>query len=277
MASTTSNLGLTKPAGTDKALVSVINTNSDILDRSAGGLMDAIAIVANGNTHAAISAGQYVYVHNHGTLAEGLYTANSAIAANATLTTSNLTADSGGGLNSLNSNTLKTTSQSITSGDLDDYYGAKKAGLYYVGAGVTNSLFDYSGLLVIAQGTFGAQIQWNHKAIAIRTRTGNPAAWGEWNKISISHFNQYYGASKTITQSLESRTAYMLTVSTIASNNIANIYTAIVVAPPSSSNTGKIEWLTSTPSSGITVTLAGTTLTIVSNSTTWINASLTKL
>ena len=104
MASTTSNIGLTKPAGTDKALVSVINSNSDIIDSAAGGLMDAIAIVANGNTHAAISAGQYVYVHNHGTLAEGLYTANSAIAANATLSTSNLTADASGGLNALNSN-----------------------------------------------------------------------------------------------------------------------------------------------------------------------------
>lgn len=104
MASTTSNIGLTKPAGTEKALVSVINSNSDIIDSAAGGLMDAIAIVANGNTHAAISAGQYVYVHNHGTLAEGLYTANSAIAANATLTTSNLTADASGGLNALNSN-----------------------------------------------------------------------------------------------------------------------------------------------------------------------------
>lgn len=101
---TTTNIGLTKPAGTDKALVSVINSNSDIIDSAAGGLMDAIAIVANGNTHAAISAGQYVYVHNHGTLAEGLYTANSAIAANATLTTSNLTADASGGLNALNSN-----------------------------------------------------------------------------------------------------------------------------------------------------------------------------
>lgn len=106
MASTTSNIGLTKPAGTDKALVSVINSNSDIIDSAAGGLMDAIAIVANGNTHAAISAGQYVYVHNHGTLAEGLYTANSAIAANATLSTSNLTADASGGLNALNSNII---------------------------------------------------------------------------------------------------------------------------------------------------------------------------
>ena len=100
---TTTNIGLTKPAGTDKALVSVLNANSDIIDSAAGGLMDAIAIVANGNTHAAISAGQYVYVHNHGTLAEGLYTANSAIAANATLSTSNLTADASGGLNALNS------------------------------------------------------------------------------------------------------------------------------------------------------------------------------
>lgn len=104
MASTTSNLGLTKPAGTDKALVSVINSNSEILDGTAGGLMDALAIVAQGNTHGAISAGQYVYVRGHDTLAEGLYVASTAIAANATLTSSNLTADSDGGLNSLNSN-----------------------------------------------------------------------------------------------------------------------------------------------------------------------------
>ena len=122
---TTTNIGLTKPAGTDKALVSVINSNSDIIDSAAGGLMDAIAIVANGNTHAAISAGQYVYVHNHGTLAEGLYTANSAIAANATLTTSNLTADASGGLNAINSNianlittdSFTTDSATIAAGD----------------------------------------------------------------------------------------------------------------------------------------------------------------
>lgn len=111
---TTTNIGLTKPAGTDKALVSVINSNSDIIDSAAGGLMDAIAIVANGNTHAAISAGQYVYVHNHGTLAEGLYTANSAIAANATLSTSNLTADASGGLNALNSNIPKLKYMDLT-------------------------------------------------------------------------------------------------------------------------------------------------------------------
>ena len=140
MASTTSNIGLTKPAGTEKALVSVINSNSDIIDSAAGGLMDAIAIVANGNTHAAISAGQYVYVHNHGTLAEGLYTANSAIAANATLTTSNLTADASGGLNALNSNVSQYTNNDgtlkyITSGDIRTI---NNSGRYYVSGAVSN-------------------------------------------------------------------------------------------------------------------------------------------
>lgn len=58
-------------------------------------------IVANGDTHAAITSGQYVYVYNHSTLAEKLYTASSNIATNAALSTSNLTAVSNGGLNSL--------------------------------------------------------------------------------------------------------------------------------------------------------------------------------
>ena len=71
---------------------------------SLGNVMDGLAIVANGNTHAAIAAGQFVYVKGHGTLAEGLYTANAAIGANATLSSSNLTADASGGLNALNGN-----------------------------------------------------------------------------------------------------------------------------------------------------------------------------
>lgn len=107
MANTT-NLDLVKPAGTDQALISVLNGNSDKIDQfagetnsSLGSLADGLAIVANGDVHGAISSGQYVYVRNHTTLAEGLYTATSAIAANASLSTSNLTADSDGGFNSL--------------------------------------------------------------------------------------------------------------------------------------------------------------------------------
>ena len=60
-----------------------------------------VAIMANGNTHAAIASGQAVIVRNHSTLADGLYWANTSIATNATLSTSNLTADTSGGLNKL--------------------------------------------------------------------------------------------------------------------------------------------------------------------------------
>ena len=70
-------------------------------DAAVANLADGLAIVTNGNTHAAIAAGQYVYVRKHSSLAEGLYKAKSAISANAALSTSNLTADGNGGLNDL--------------------------------------------------------------------------------------------------------------------------------------------------------------------------------
>jgi hypothetical protein len=116
----TSNLDLVKPAGTDHALISVINSNMDKVDAYAGkvntslaGVEDGMAIVATGNTHAAITAGQFVYVKEHNTLPEGLYTASSNIAANATLSTTNLTADSKGGLNAL-SDQIGTLNSNIT-------------------------------------------------------------------------------------------------------------------------------------------------------------------
>lgn len=116
MANTTyMNLG--KLAGTEnmKTYPPVQADNADKIDAGFGAsfdaarnvksvtdaLADAIAIVATGNTHAAITAGQYVYVKQHNSLSEGLYVATSNIAANATLSGSNLTADSSGGLNSV--------------------------------------------------------------------------------------------------------------------------------------------------------------------------------
>jgi len=60
-----------------------------------------VAIMANGNTHVAIASGQAVIVRNHSSLSDGLYWASTAIATNATLSTSNLTADTSGGLNKL--------------------------------------------------------------------------------------------------------------------------------------------------------------------------------
>lgn len=121
MATTTQNLGLIKPAGTDKIRIAQINSNMDTIDAKMGpvgstplqtqatnaaasisALQSSMAIICNGNTHAAIASGSYAYVRNHSSLAEGLYQATAAIAANATLSTSNLTAVSGGGLNALN-------------------------------------------------------------------------------------------------------------------------------------------------------------------------------
>ena len=104
----TQNLDLVKPLGTDHALVSVLNNNSDKIDAYAGavnasldGLRDGLGVLADGNTHAAITSGQFVYVKNHQTLPQGLYQATTNIAANGTLSTSNLTADPKGGLNTL--------------------------------------------------------------------------------------------------------------------------------------------------------------------------------
>ena len=68
---------------------------------SLAAVQDGLAIVAVGDTHAAITSGQFVYVKEHNTLPEGLYTASTNIAANGALSTSNLTADSKGGLNAL--------------------------------------------------------------------------------------------------------------------------------------------------------------------------------
>ena len=121
MATYTTNLSLIKPAGTDKIRIAQINQNMDTIDAAIGavgntslqtqvtGISDSmsaveggIAIVSNNNTHVAITSGQYVYVKNHAMLSEGLYRATQAIATNGTLTLSNVTPESAGGLNSLN-------------------------------------------------------------------------------------------------------------------------------------------------------------------------------
>lgn len=102
MSTTTTNLGLTKPAYSDAADIADINRNMDTIDQAIAGTDNSIAIVADNNTHAAITSGQYVFVRNHGTLAEGLYRATANIAQNGTLSSSNVVAVSGGGLNALN-------------------------------------------------------------------------------------------------------------------------------------------------------------------------------
>ena len=77
---------------------SVFNVQSIISDKANA---ESLAIISNGNTHIAVTAGQYVYVKNHETLAEGMYKATVSIVANSTLSTSNVSAVSVGGLNDI--------------------------------------------------------------------------------------------------------------------------------------------------------------------------------
>lgn len=51
---------------------------------------NSVAIVSNGNTHMALTSGEYVYVYNHSTLDEGLYVTTSSISQNGTLSSSNV-------------------------------------------------------------------------------------------------------------------------------------------------------------------------------------------
>ena len=109
MASSTTNLGLVKPAYNEAADVAVINGNMDTIDtavnKNTTGLAaaeGAIAILADGDSHVAISKGDFVYVRNNThSLTEGLYTATANVSANGNITGSNMTAVSKGGLNAL--------------------------------------------------------------------------------------------------------------------------------------------------------------------------------
>lgn len=138
------------------------------LNEAIANLQDGLAIVATGNTHAAIPAGAFVYVKNHNTLSDGLYTNKSGatIAANDTLTSSNLQAESSGGFNTLNNN-LTTINNKIDTLNMrlyrntdinNDLNNAKETGLVIYTNGEASSISnrpqnDNSGKQVIVTRT----------------------------------------------------------------------------------------------------------------------------
>lgn len=72
----------------------------------------------------------------------------------------------------------------IVSGeDLDNYNEPQHTGFYRIRNNVTNSPASWCGMLVIA-GSYASdgitQIVFAGTTIYVRSRTGNPLAWGQW-------------------------------------------------------------------------------------------------
>ena len=163
MATQTSNLGLTKPAYSETADIADINNNMDKVDAAVNGVQNGIAILANGNVHSAVTSGQYVYVRNHGTLAEGLYTATTNISTNATLSTSNLTAvPNNGALNTLRDDISSLNSKIATvatTPEMPSEYGSSATCNAYKAGNVVTVSVNATNISVTLQ-------QWSRISIA---------------------------------------------------------------------------------------------------------------
>lgn len=157
---------------------------------------ESIAIVANGNTHAAINAGQYVYVRGHATLAEGMYKATSAISANAALSSGNLTAETGGGLNALNRDNILPMAENIipANADFNDYYtpGVYRVASDTIGQTIQNSPYLASGKLIViartSSGSTGYTTQiWmpSTNVQRIHIRNYSAGSFGNWKELAF--------------------------------------------------------------------------------------------
>lgn len=104
MSTTTTNLGLVKPAYSDTADVQVLNENADKIDAELWKTYNDLGIVVNGNK-AALSAavGQFIILKNStiSGRSDGLYKAAKAIPANTTIDSTYLAAVPRGGLNAV--------------------------------------------------------------------------------------------------------------------------------------------------------------------------------
>lgn len=200
MATYTTNLNLKKPATSDKVRIADFNNNFDTIDDAIGevgstslkdmidDVQGAVAIVANGDTHVAITSGQYVFVKNntHG-LSDGLYVASANVSANGTISDSNMTADSTGGLNALNSN-LKQFMRVVISAntDLDDltdpgFYDCASSSIC---ATLVNSPITSSGFSMIVTQKGAYTIQTISNGATLYTRGSTSSGWGNWYRFS---------------------------------------------------------------------------------------------
>ena len=163
----------------DQALTALNTTNNAV--------ESGLAVVANGDTHAAIASGQYVYVKNHSSLTEGLYKTTAAVDANGSLvnkveSASNVLSQQSQQIGDLNS--ALSGGDVLRNVDLNDY---KTAGAWVIGdvRTVTNapatSLSGYYGTLYVRKNYgFLKQIFIGENGSAIRQSNDLGSSWGTW-------------------------------------------------------------------------------------------------
>lgn len=213
MATYTSHYNLTKPEGTERVNIAIINQNMDSIDtqmyKNAQSIIanhGGMAIPSNNNTHAAVSSGQYVYVYNHSSLAEGTYVAKSAISTNGALSLSNLTAVPNGGLNhvysTLNSNVANAILFGV--GNLHTADGFSSTIPYPTGMSKTSTAIV--GLMVFYNNTTwrcgeginraGTRLFASCETDGIRVYNDDPSLYGLQFRVLVSSLvgkNQYNG------------------------------------------------------------------------------------
>ena len=216
MATTTQNLGLIKPAGTDKIRISQINSNMDTIDAKMGPVgstplqtqatnaaasisasQRSIAIIVDGDTAGAtVAPGQYAYLKNntHG-LAEGLYqnTSNAAFPASGGTANSTVFTVVPGGLGSeftsLNSNTVKKTDRVAidrnVDDSLDDCNNATEVGFYRIIVTTANRpSWEYGILFTMRSNDYITQIGVSISGtLSVRGRINN---WTEWRTVTFT-------------------------------------------------------------------------------------------
>jgi len=184
-------------------MLSLFNTGYGLQDQ-LDGVKNGIAIVSTGNTHIAITSGQYVYIQDHGTLAEGLYKATSNISANGTLSSSNVTA-AGNALNTLNSNIAIPRSQiSSAPSDLND---ATVTGIYLYNLSTLHTPTNDYGLCFVVSNnnTSSSGSAWNYQ-YAMPTNGGlyfrrqiNRGAWTSWEELALNSNLEKVSAKLNVT------------------------------------------------------------------------------
>ena len=159
-----------------------------LINKSA--ITSSIAIVSNNNTHAAVSAGQYVYVQEHASLVEGLYVAKSPIQVNEPLSTANLTAVSGGGLNALLG---KIPEQLINLGTETDYplsaaHTAYPMGVTLIYTAASTSYPYGTGTVVTIRSANarGVQFSFGNSSNSYKLRTADSDGWSAWKTYTGS-------------------------------------------------------------------------------------------